>query len=95
MADIIDQDEIESLLQSIETPSSDDVDVSKVDTDTTKTSKIFKPRKTDICKFIYPYRSPVIKREKVVYNPSGDVPNGMIAVRSLGNYNLYNQKKHQ
>lgn len=55
--------------------------------------KFLNHQKKDTGRFKYAYRSPVIKKEEYVLNPTGAVPKGKVVVRSLGNYNLYKKKK--
>lgn len=107
MAEIIEQKDIDDLLNSAigedlttEAESSDVGGLAGEGTPvSTGTQKIFKPPKKDTSGFKYHYRSPVIKKDRIIYNPRVDVnsTNDKIVVRSLGNYAQYlrNKKKQK
>ena len=57
--------------------------------------KIYRVSRKPVIKNVIPYRSPVVKREDVIYNPKNDVlcEGEKIVVRSLGNYIKYIMKE--
>jgi len=57
--------------------------------------KVFRNSRKPIIKNIMPYRSPVVKREDVIYNPKNDIlcEGEKNVVRSLGNYIKYIMKE--
>jgi hypothetical protein len=57
--------------------------------------KVYRVPRKPIIKNIMPYRSPVVKREDVIYNPKNDIlcEGEKIVVRSLGNYIKYIMKE--
>lgn len=53
--------------------------------------KVYRVFKKPVIKNVIPYKSPVVKREHIIYNPKNDVlcEGEKIVVRSLGNYIRY------
>ena len=97
MAELLDQKDIDELLNSNFDLNSTVPEEEIISKEVPKSSKIFKSRKNKTLYFIYPYRSPVIKRENVILNPSNGVSplNGKIIVRDLRNYAHYLRKKNR
>ena len=98
MADLLNQDEIDSLLSSSmeeeETSEDSDASVAEKEKPAGKT-KSFAFRKERTIRFIFPYHSPVLKKGKFVFDPNPDFESGenQIVVRTLKNYIDYVNNK--
>ena len=89
MADILSQQEIDDLLNS----SMSDDEITEEDT-YEKVSQKLKIYSCKVCKnsrFSYPYNSPVIKKENIVFDPNPESVNllNKVAVRTIDNYVKY------
>ena len=91
MAEILSQNDIDDLLNS----SLVEEDYNEVSSVPSGKQKVFKPPKQDNSGFKYEYRSPVIKRESVIFNPNLPIESTRkkVVVRSLANYASYLRKK--
>jgi len=101
MADLLSQNEIDNLLNSsLEEESSSESDVGSDIVGQEKAigrSKTFSFKKEKNIRYTFPYHSPVLKKEKVIFNPTPDVEvdESKPVVRSLKNYVEYlNFKKN-
>ncbi len=103
MAEILSQNEIDDLLNSNLLDGSesggdnDEMPSGGGDADLTGKSKIYKFAKDINPRFNFPYKSPIIKRGKFLFNPSPDdnVPNdeSTVVVQSLSNYAVSMKKR--
>ena len=105
MADILSQKEIDDLLSSnISGDSLGDMDDGGPADESPRPAgggkgggpKSFTIPKKKFEKFSFPYKTPVIKQHRFIYNPISDdvAPAGKIVVRSLENYAEYIKQKN-
>jgi len=99
MADILSQNEIDDLLNSNLGGDLSDSSSSEEGEDivpvSTGRQKVFKPPRKDNSGFKFEYRSPVIKREQIIFNPNTPIESSKekVVVRTLPNYSEYLRKK--
>jgi len=99
MAEILSQNEIDDLLNSsLGDEVSEDApseNMGDVGASPSGKQKVFKPPKKDNSSFKFEYRSPVIKKDRVIFNPNVSMESTQerIVVRSLPNYADYLRKK--
>ncbi len=95
MADLLSQNEIDNLLNSsLEEESSSESDVGSDIVGQGKTTgklKTFSFKKEKNIRYTFPYNSPVLKKENVIFNPGPDaeIDESKPVVRSLKNYVEY------
>jgi len=94
MPEILSQDEIDDLLNE-NLAEEDSEDKTNFGFASSGKQKIFKPPKKDNSRFKYEYRSPIIKKDRIIYNPKdrSDFNCEKVIVRSLANYALYLRRK--
>jgi len=95
MADSLNQNEIDELLNANIGLDESGPEPEQFVRESKVNSKVFKRKKDTALRFVYQYRSPVIKKENVIYNPSNGMQssNGKVVVRDLKNYALYHRKR--
>ena len=94
MADILSQSEIDDLLNSVASPDEETAPDEKKQK-TISSNKIFVHKIYKNSRFSFPYNSPVIKKENIVFNPvSGNGNhNDKTIVRTLDNYVEHRKNK--
>ncbi|NVM04553.1 MAG: hypothetical protein HWN67_19680 [Candidatus Helarchaeota archaeon] len=96
MADLLSQKEIDQLLDSSITGDETSKDVVEgVQEKVLVKTKTFSYKMDKNIRFPFPYYSPVIKKENIIFDPSPDVEDveNKVVVRSLKNYIEYSKNK--
>lgn len=96
MAELLDQSEIDDLLNSNLGEDLFEQEDEYVSEKTPRATKIFKSPKKVEFRFKYNYRSPVIKRNDIIYNPNSKAENnnGKVIVRDLINYAAFLRERN-
>ena len=92
MADLLSQNEIDNLLSSSITADETSTETDEVPKEKVQTKmRTFSFKRDRNIRFLFPYQSPVIKREKFLFNPVPDKEKdkNRVVVRSLENYVEY------
>ena len=96
MDNILEQDDLDELLNSQLDLNPGEQEIETVQMEKPLHNKVFKSRKIKSLRFVYPYRSPVVKRENILLNPNNgnDFSDGKIVVRDLHNYAQFVRDKY-
>jgi len=96
MADLLSQNEIDNLLNSTITTDDTSTETGEVTKEKVQIRmRTFSFKRDKNIRFLFPYQSPVIKRENFLFNPGPDKENdeNKVVVRSLENYVGYLKHK--
>jgi len=96
MANHLEQNDIDELLNSNLDLGTDEPENESEPVEKPFHNKVFKSRRIKQLRFEYPYRSPVIKKENILYNPNNGnrSSNGKVVVRDLKNYAQFIREKY-
>lgn len=92
MADLLSQNEIDNLLSSTITADETSTETGEITKEKVQVKlRTFSFKRDKNIRFLFPYQSPVIKREKFLFNPGPDKEKekNRVVVRSLENYVEY------
>ncbi len=97
MADLLNQNDIDDLLNSSisEESEQDSAGLGEHEAVSTGRTKTYSFKTNKNIPFSFPYLSPIIKRNKIIFNPNPEIEKdrGKIVVRSLENYSKFLEYK--